>query len=123
MKPQLKICDGNDKTMLDESLAGHMFHCPNCDVHLTSLGLCPSCATRYELTLCLYTVRFNPESVVCGGKVAGYYRHVPLCKTHLAYVKSHHMVEESPETDEPPLICEECGGIGFHYPFCIIVSV
>ena len=49
MKAVLKICNGNDKTLLDESLSGHKFHCPNCDMHLTSLGLCSHCGTRWEL--------------------------------------------------------------------------
>lgn len=49
MKAVLKICNGNDKTLLDESLSRHKFHCPNCDMHLTSLGLCPHCGTRWEL--------------------------------------------------------------------------
>lgn len=30
-------------------LSGHTWHCPLCDVHLTSLGLCPTCGVRYEL--------------------------------------------------------------------------
>jgi len=86
MKLQLIICDSNDKTMLDESLAGHIFHCPDCNMHLTSLGLCSHCGIRYEIPMCLYTVDFNPESVMCGGAVIGYYRSVPLCKKHMTMV-------------------------------------
>lgn len=86
MKTQLIICDGNDKTMLDESLAGHIFHCPNCDMHLTSLGFCSHCGTRYEIPTCLYTVDFNPDFVMCGGIVIGYYRSVPLCRKHMTMV-------------------------------------
>lgn len=29
-------------------ITGHFWHCPSCDSHLTSLGLCPECGTRYE---------------------------------------------------------------------------
>lgn len=29
------------------SLSGHNWHCPKCDFHLTSLGLCPECGMRY----------------------------------------------------------------------------
>ena len=45
-----KVCDGNDKTELDESITGHRLHCPKCDVHLTSLLLCPECGARYVVT-------------------------------------------------------------------------
>lgn len=40
-------CRG-DKTELDEILTGHRLHCGKCDVHLTSLYLCPKCGYRYE---------------------------------------------------------------------------
>jgi hypothetical protein len=36
------ICDG-------ESISGHLWHCPNCDAHLTSLFLCPECGVRYDM--------------------------------------------------------------------------
>lgn len=48
-----KTCDGRHErhgqphSLLDESLAGHRLHCPVCDVHLTSLMLCPNCGTRF----------------------------------------------------------------------------
>jgi hypothetical protein len=29
------------------ALTGHMWHCPDCDEHLTSLLLCPKCGARY----------------------------------------------------------------------------
>jgi len=41
-------CNGRDETQLDEQLAGHRYHCPICDVHLTSLLLCPKCGRRYD---------------------------------------------------------------------------
>ena len=44
----LRLCMG-DKNQLDESLTGHKYHCPKCDVHLTSLGLCGECGTRYNI--------------------------------------------------------------------------
>lgn len=44
----LRLCRG-DESELDESLTGHKYHCPKCDVHLTSLGLCPNCGTRFEI--------------------------------------------------------------------------
>lgn len=42
---ELLLCNGKDDL---SRMAGHYWHCPNCDVHLTSLGLCPECGTRYE---------------------------------------------------------------------------
>lgn len=42
----LKHCNG-DATQLDAKLAGHEWHCPRCDKHLTSGMLCPECGTRY----------------------------------------------------------------------------
>ena len=44
----LRLCLG-DKSMLDESLTNHKYHCPKCDVHLTSVGLCSNCGTRFEI--------------------------------------------------------------------------
>lgn len=46
----LRLCRG-DESELDESLTGHKYHCPKCDVHLTSLGLCPNCGTRFEIQI------------------------------------------------------------------------
>jgi len=34
---------------LDETLTHHRYHCPRCDVHLTSLLLCSGCGTRYRI--------------------------------------------------------------------------
>lgn len=39
---------GGDKSMLDESLTGHNYHCPKCNEHLTSLYLCAECGTRWQ---------------------------------------------------------------------------
>lgn len=30
------------------TISGHLWHCPVCDVHLTSLFLCPECGVRYD---------------------------------------------------------------------------
>lgn len=32
------------------SISGHLWHCPMCDSHLTSLFLCPECGIRYDTT-------------------------------------------------------------------------
>ena len=51
----LLTCDGKhergdaDHSSLDYGLTQHLLHCPVCDVHLTSLLLCPGCGTRYEI--------------------------------------------------------------------------
>ena len=51
----LLTCDGKhergdaDHSLLDYGLTQHMLHCPVCDVHLTSLLLCPGCGMRYEI--------------------------------------------------------------------------
>lgn len=53
--PKLTWCDGRHErnggqhNALDYSLAGHHLHCPRCDVHITSLLMCPNCGTRYTL--------------------------------------------------------------------------
>lgn len=41
-------CLGNDKSMLDETLSGHKYHCRHCNTHLTSLYLCCDCGVRYD---------------------------------------------------------------------------
>lgn len=35
------VCDG-------ENISKHLWHCPVCDAHLTSLFLCPECGIRYD---------------------------------------------------------------------------
>jgi len=44
-----KKCNGMDDM---ECLVGHQYHCPECDVHITSLGLCPNCGVRYQCRDC-----------------------------------------------------------------------
>lgn len=41
-------CDWNRCNSPIKELSKHQWHCPKCDVHLTSLLLCPRCGTRYE---------------------------------------------------------------------------
>jgi hypothetical protein len=41
--------DGQPHSALDFALTGHHQHCLACDVHLTSLDLCPNCGVRYPL--------------------------------------------------------------------------
>lgn len=41
-------CNGRDRSQLDEALTGHRYHCPKCNVHLTSGLLCPKCGKRYD---------------------------------------------------------------------------
>ena len=48
-QPELKICNGKDETQLDIALSGHKYHCPNCDIHLTSLGFCSNCGVRFDI--------------------------------------------------------------------------
>lgn len=44
----MKLCNGVDSSELDQALTHHNLHCPDCNVHLTSLFLCPQCGTRFE---------------------------------------------------------------------------
>ncbi len=47
---ELKLCKGQDRTALDETITGHKFHCPFCNVHLTAQLLCSKCGTLFEET-------------------------------------------------------------------------
>jgi hypothetical protein len=64
MENNFKYCDGEHErhgqphSMLDEKLSGHNLHCPACDVHLTSLLLCPECGTRHT-----FRVQLSPPTV------------------------------------------------------------
>ena len=45
----LRMCPGHDDYMLDYSMTSHKYHCPKCNIHLTSLMLCCECGTRYNI--------------------------------------------------------------------------
>ena len=47
-KMTLKECDWNKCDSGIKELSKHKWHCPDCDVHLTSLLLCPECGIRYD---------------------------------------------------------------------------
>ena len=44
---QLRSCNLGCTSGLKE-LSRHLWHCPRCDVHLTTLYLCPECNTRWS---------------------------------------------------------------------------
>ena len=47
----LKDCYWSKCNSEIRELSGHLWHCPNCDVHLTSLMFCPECGVRYDAIL------------------------------------------------------------------------
>jgi len=44
---KLKICSGPDCNWGHKELTNHLWHCPICNAHLTSLFLCPECGIRW----------------------------------------------------------------------------
>ena len=62
---ELLICNGHEHyggphSALDFALTHHNLHCPACDVHLTSLLLCPECGTRHTYRVPLEPLTFVP---------------------------------------------------------------
>lgn len=47
---KLIVCESGSQNCKygNASLSHHDWHCPKCDVHLTSLYACPECGTRYN---------------------------------------------------------------------------
>lgn len=43
----LRRCDEQKCNSGIKELSCHQWHCPKCDIHLTSLFLCPKCGNRF----------------------------------------------------------------------------
>jgi hypothetical protein len=86
-------------------LSGHPYHCPNCNEHLTSLGLCPKCGIRFV------------ECPTCGGNQFVLALSIPVsAKLSIAPglgMTADHLVMEKP--------CPDCDGAGVVSEDCIEV--
>ena len=61
----MKSCTNDCNSNIKE-LSRHQHHCGDCDVHLTSLLLCPRCGKRYGDTVYSITSRSGRDIVSAG---------------------------------------------------------